>query len=136
MNAAIITTELERLMRKAGGHAHGIESTVVGLPDMNWCIDGKEHWIEIKWGPDTLSPAQIHWARQRSACGGRVWLARVSHPTYGTYRCLLYYISKFILTLPLEVRSKDIYARQPEFETTGEMNDCFQRTLDFIRQQL
>jgi Holliday junction resolvase len=53
-------------------------STGRGIPDMNYCHDGREGWIEAKqtqgWAVG-LRPEQIGWLMRRARHGGRVWIA-------------------------------------------------------------
>ena len=52
-------------------------STSRGVPDVNYCIDGHEGWIEMKrcsgWRL-RISPEQVGWAERRIDHGGRVFL--------------------------------------------------------------
>src|SRR5215475_5876721 len=49
-----------------------------GVPDSNYCVDGKEGWIELKacdgWRV-SIRPEQAAWAELRLRKGGRVFLA-------------------------------------------------------------
>jgi len=49
-----------------------------GVPDSNYCIDGKEGWIELKacdgWRAG-IRAEQVAWAERRLRKGGRVLLA-------------------------------------------------------------
>ena len=71
------------------GHMQRIESggTAMGIPDVNYCFDGKEGWIELKHGvwpkkgsthcfasQRGLTPEQVEWLSFRAQCGGRVWI--------------------------------------------------------------
>lgn len=60
--------------------------TDAGVPDVNYCFDGNEGWVELKHGdmparPSTvvfksqrgLAPEQIEWQLYRKRCGGVVW---------------------------------------------------------------
>jgi hypothetical protein len=63
------------------GHVIQLEShaTANGTPDTNVCLDGREHWIELKHGtkkkPWKLRPSQKTWFTRRARVGGRnLWL--------------------------------------------------------------
>lgn len=46
-----------------------------GVPDVNFCCDGIEGWLELKWTPGwkpRIRPEQIGWAERRLRNGGRV----------------------------------------------------------------
>lgn len=53
-------------------------STGRGVPDLNYCIDGNEGWIELKsidgWKLN-MRPEQTAWISQRIRYGGRVLIA-------------------------------------------------------------
>jgi hypothetical protein len=53
-------------------------STDGGVPDLNYCKDGIEGWVEMKrvehWRV-AIRPAQVGWAERRIAHGGRVFMA-------------------------------------------------------------
>lgn len=64
-------------------------------PDVNYCIDGREGWIELKHvreAPkraatvvkvDHYTPGQRLWAIRRASCGGLVWLLiRIGDETF------------------------------------------------------
>lgn len=79
---------------KLYGHFARIENMVgVGTPDVSYCIEGHEGFIENKWRAswprdardvvtlDHFTPAQRIWIRQRIAAGGRVYvLLEVERP--------------------------------------------------------
>lgn len=62
------------------GHWQAIETGGVGtgIPDSNFCIDGREGWIEFKkadhWRAK-ISPHQVAWIERRHRNGGRVFIA-------------------------------------------------------------
>ena len=62
------------------GHLQPVETGLIsaGVPDMNYCCDGVEGWVEMKqtrhWGV-TLEPEQVSWLHRRARCGGRVFVA-------------------------------------------------------------
>lgn len=53
-------------------------STILGVPDSNYCVDGIEGWVEFKqtsgWSC-TLRPEQVGWHLRRQAHGGRSFVA-------------------------------------------------------------
>lgn len=64
------------LMSKLPGDAQRIETTIGrGIPDITWCNDGTEVWIETKVGPKNhirLRPEQYAWGSRRAVAGGVV----------------------------------------------------------------
>lgn len=61
-------------------HWQGIEtgSTGRGIPDMNYCFDGIEGWVENKLTSTRavdLRPEQISWMERRTRRGGRTFVA-------------------------------------------------------------
>lgn len=62
------------------GHWTFIESKDVspGIPDLNFCVNSIDGWIELKYGtdknPPTLRPTQCAWFRRRAGVGGNCWL--------------------------------------------------------------
>lgn len=68
------------LMKHIPGHWQPIElSQGVGVPDLNYCVNGREGWAELKVdrkSPLSLShilrPAQYAWMVRRANSGGRV----------------------------------------------------------------
>ena len=72
-------------------HIQPIESwgTGVGLPDFNYCFDGKEGWVECKVATAnavTITPGQVSWAERRLRAGGRILLAVRRHASAGPRR--------------------------------------------------
>jgi hypothetical protein len=61
-------------------HVSMVESgeTASGIPDLNYCLNGVEGWIELKTidkeEAPHIRPAQRRWIRKRIANFGRVWL--------------------------------------------------------------
>jgi hypothetical protein len=59
-------------------HWTSIETmTVNGVPDAEWCWDGKQGWNEYKFTNSftvTLRPEQIGWALRRARAGGRSFI--------------------------------------------------------------
>ena len=71
------------------GHLQRIEtgSIAEGVPDVNYCFQGLEGWVELKYGKVPLRattevfksqpgmrPAQIDWILYRGKVGGRVFI--------------------------------------------------------------
>jgi len=67
-------------LRPSGIHFQRIETGAIaaGVPDLNYCADGVEGWIENKkthgWTV-TLRPKQVSWIYRRIRAGGRVMIA-------------------------------------------------------------
>ena len=72
---------------KTVGHATRIENlAAIGMPDVSYCVDGREGFIENEWRPRwPQDPARIvllrHytaqqriWHESRALAGGRVWV--------------------------------------------------------------
>lgn len=72
---------------KPYGHFARIENmTGVGMPDVSYCVNSHEGFIENKWRErwparagdvvtlDHFTPQQRIWIRSRRAAGGRVWV--------------------------------------------------------------
>ena len=56
------------------GHVNRIENTVgVGIPDVTYCYQGTETWIELKAG-SVLRDSQYIWHHQHALAGGIVYL--------------------------------------------------------------
>lgn len=69
---------LKEKIIKAGGDATRIETGMTGrgIPDLNYCLRGREGWIECKkCQANTIHfrPEQIAWAEKRLRAGGRVF---------------------------------------------------------------
>lgn len=63
------------------GHFERIESheTAIGTPDVNYCINGYNNYIELKHTKSEkkgfiLRPSQCGWFRKRVKAGGQPWL--------------------------------------------------------------
>lgn len=58
------------------GHFSRVESpqTSAGIPDVDFCVDGVEGHIELKFGRDTktpsIRPSQVKWFKSRVEAGG------------------------------------------------------------------
>ena len=56
--------------------------TSKGVPDINFCLNGKEHWFEAKWVPSKkgvkfsheLTMEQCAWHLARTKAGGSSWV--------------------------------------------------------------
>ncbi len=65
-------------------HWQRIENVVgTGVPDINLCLNGKDHWVESKWNPSKrygkrfshpLTAQQCAWLLKRTSCGGSAWI--------------------------------------------------------------
>lgn len=80
MNEKEFRRMVVRIIEEAGGHISMVESpeTSPGIPDLNWCLRGREGWTELKVSkagesPD-IRPAQRAWIRRRVVVGGNVSL--------------------------------------------------------------
>jgi len=64
------------LIGRLPGHLQRIETSVSsGVPDLNWCNEGLEAWLELKVtraGRTRLRPLQYSWGMRRTVAGGRV----------------------------------------------------------------
>jgi len=67
---------------KPYGHFSRVESheTANGIPDIDFCIEGTESHIELKFNngsrvkKDFIRPSQVRWFRRRIKAGGHPWL--------------------------------------------------------------
>jgi len=70
---------------RRGFHWQAVETpeTGAGIPDSNFCSEGREGWIEFKKTSGWACPlreGQVAWIHRRVRSGGRVWIAtRRSH---------------------------------------------------------
>lgn len=64
-------------------HWQRIENSVgTGVPDINFCLDSMEHWVECKWTPSVsgarfshpLNTAQCAWLLKRVHAQGSAWI--------------------------------------------------------------
>lgn len=61
------------------GHCCQVEShaTANGIPDTNFCVNGVEGWVELKFVRNNdkikVRPSQWVWAKRRIAAGGTVY---------------------------------------------------------------
>ncbi len=54
----------------------------LGVPDINFCLQGQDYWVESKWCPSKtgkvfshkLTADQCAWALARSRAGGSAWI--------------------------------------------------------------
>ena len=61
------------------GHFSRVESheTSAGIPDVDYCINGTEGHVELKFGRDRapkIRATQVKWFRNRVRAGGKPWL--------------------------------------------------------------
>lgn len=71
----LFRTKVKKLFKSMGDAAHisWIEShaTALGAPDLNYCIDGVEGWLELKASPDIeIRASQVTWMKERIKSGG------------------------------------------------------------------
>lgn len=78
---SIVDGDLKSLFKKnIPGHWIHVESgsTSGGIPDLNFCIDGVEGWVETKqthaWSVK-FRPTQVALISARARAGGRIWVA-------------------------------------------------------------
>lgn len=75
-----------RILDSAGAHYSMVESpeTSPGIPDLNWCLNGREGWSELKYSGNGhlphMRPLQIQWIRRRVAAGGNVSVITYHRP--------------------------------------------------------
>lgn len=86
MSERSVVRRLVADLRRRGAHVQRIEDAVsAGIPDVNFCVHGREGWVEVKWRshwprrPDTpvrttLSAIQTMWIEDRRRAGGRAWV--------------------------------------------------------------
>ena len=57
---------------KEVGHLSWVEShaTSAGIPDLNYCIQGYEGWVELKSGNFEVKASQVIWMEERISNGG------------------------------------------------------------------
>lgn len=74
MSEATLRKYVARLIH---GHCSQVEShaTAIGIPDTNYCINGVEGWIELKYTTGNraikVRPAQWNWFRSRLKAGAK-----------------------------------------------------------------
>ena len=64
-----------------------------GIPDVNLCLSGKDHWIECKWVPSKtgikfshpLQPEQCAWLLARYRAGGSSWVLARRNDVFRLY---------------------------------------------------
>ncbi len=84
---------LQRALIKAfkrRGHFSEVESheTSAGIPDIDYCMNGIESHIELKFGnaiAPRIRPSQVKWFRDRVRAGGHPWLFTCIMGTSGKY---------------------------------------------------
>jgi hypothetical protein len=72
---------LRQLLRKHLPQVHWVtvesRATESGIPDVEYCFEGKSGWIECKvtrgWSV-SIRPAQVAWILRRTRAGGRVFI--------------------------------------------------------------
>ena len=81
MTEAHMRVRMKNAFGKAGVHTTPIETWIgKGIPDVNWCIDGKEFWTELKVLTtsnrlrEALKPEQVAWLLGRTNAGGNAWV--------------------------------------------------------------
>ena len=72
------------LVQEWRGHYQRIESALTGsgIPDTNWCVTGKEIWIEFKIVKGTrveLEPEQVSWHVMRHSHGGTTFILALDY---------------------------------------------------------
>lgn len=77
-------TQVWHVMRDrvaAYGHWERVENAAgSGMPDVNYCVNGVEGWVELKLAgqdgskPRSLTLEQVMWAEERARHGGRAFL--------------------------------------------------------------
>lgn len=85
---------IEKRLKGAGVHLTRVEShsTAVGVPDVNYCIDGTEGWLELK-AENTkglvLRKSQYAWIRDRLKAGApKIYIMWVADVEYTDHRGL------------------------------------------------
>ena len=79
MSEAKFWNEIKRNIG-GSGHFSRVESgeTSVGIPDVDYCIDGIEGHLEIKYGTGDklpkIRPSQVNWFKARHKAGGSPFL--------------------------------------------------------------
>lgn len=71
----LLRNKVKKLFKDIGASAHvsWIEShaTALGAPDLNYCVDGVEGWLELKASPDVdIRASQVAWMKERINSGG------------------------------------------------------------------
>lgn len=65
------------IIKTMGGHVSRVEAaeSAAGIPDLDYCVDGIESDIELKYGnalkKPELRPSQVRWFRDRIKAGGK-----------------------------------------------------------------
>jgi hypothetical protein len=78
---------LRRNLPRPEDRVNFVEGNISGMPDVNYCMDGVEGWIELKAPPlpkrdrtalmsygHKLKPMQIRWIKRQLRAGGRVFI--------------------------------------------------------------
>lgn len=82
MSEGEFVTEIEKGIEIIDSNAHisKVEShlTAAGIPDFDFCFDGAEGHMEIKFSGDKnaphIRPSQVKWFKKRAKAGGCPWL--------------------------------------------------------------
>jgi hypothetical protein len=128
------------LAQKFKRYGHGdwqrIEDSIsMGIPDVNFCIDGVEGWIELKEIPawpkrkDTIvtfrSPwtkEQRFWARKRGQHNGNIWLlVRV----FDTKEYLLFWWKDAVDTVEITLNQQELIDLAVYYRKGGLQKDDF-----------
>ena len=82
MSEKIFQDMVIELFKSKDSHAVNMEpaATNAGIPDINWCMEGIEGNLELKFAYDNgaapiIRPMQLVWFRERIAAGGYPMLA-------------------------------------------------------------
>lgn len=104
MNESYVRRRLIKALNDRGAHAIPVENIVAsGMPDVNFCYQGQETWVEIKviqrparetslLRIDHFTDIQRQFIARRVSAGGRVCLLLVidgQFVLFGGSRCLL-----------------------------------------------
>jgi hypothetical protein len=80
----------QRIKEQFDGDLLRIENAAsAGAPDLNWCIDGAEGWIELKIREHNrvlLRKFQYAWGIRRSRYGGKVFVVCSDNELYHVWR--------------------------------------------------
>lgn len=92
MTEAEIRTRMKNAFGRMNVHSTPIEVYIgKGIPDVNWCVNGKEFWTELKVITATnrlreqLKPEQVAWLLKRTNAGGNAWVVGQHIKTHWYY---------------------------------------------------
>jgi len=80
MSEAKLSKTVCGIINTLGGHVSRVEAaaSAAGIPDLDYCLTGKESHIELKYGHSQkmpeLRPSQVRWFRDRVKAGGRPFI--------------------------------------------------------------